>query len=92
MNALPTLAATSTEIAKHIDATGFTKTALGLALVDNTSDLSKPISTLTQTALAGKQNNLTGLTAAGAQQLLLGNNIKCIKAGSNVTLSSDTTS
>ena len=34
------------------------KTAVGLGNVDNTSDLNKPISTATQTALNGKQNTL----------------------------------
>jgi hypothetical protein len=34
------------------------KAAVGLANADNTSDLNKPISTATQTALDGKQNNL----------------------------------
>ena len=32
------------------------KTDLGLNNVDNTSDLNKPISTATQTALNGKEN------------------------------------
>lgn len=36
-----------------------TKTQVGLSNVDNTSDLNKPISTATQTALNGKQNTLT---------------------------------
>jgi hypothetical protein len=36
------------------------KTAVGLANIDNTSDLNKPISTATQTALNLKQNNLSG--------------------------------
>jgi hypothetical protein len=40
------------------------KTAVGLGNVDNTSDLNKPISTLTQTALNAKQNTLT-LTTTG---------------------------
>lgn len=38
------------------------KTDVGLSNVDNTSDLNKPISTATQTALNGKQNTL-GYTA-----------------------------
>jgi hypothetical protein len=48
--------------------TGLTKTQVGLANVDNTSDLGKPISTATQTALDGKLaiagdgSTLTGLT------------------------------
>jgi hypothetical protein len=35
------------------------KSAVGLANVDNTSDLNKPISTATQTALNAKQNTIT---------------------------------
>lgn len=38
------------------------KNAVGLGNVDNTSDLNKPISTATQTALNGKFNNPTGDT------------------------------
>jgi hypothetical protein len=40
------------------------KTALSLNNVDNTSDANKPVSTATQTALDGKQDNLT-LTTTG---------------------------
>ena len=36
----------------------YTKNDIGLGNVDNTSDLNKPISTATQTALNGKQNTL----------------------------------
>lgn len=39
---------------------GITKSALGLGNVDNTSDLSKPISTATQSALNGKVDKETG--------------------------------
>ena len=35
------------------------KTVVGLTNVDNTSDVNKPVSTATQTALNGKQGNLT---------------------------------
>ena len=35
------------------------KTAVGLSNVDNTSDLNKPVSTATQTALNAKQNTIT---------------------------------
>jgi hypothetical protein len=38
------------------------KTAVGLPNVDNTSDVNKPVSTATQTALNGKFNNPTGNT------------------------------
>jgi hypothetical protein len=39
---------------------GVTKSMVGLSNVDNTSDLDKPISTATQTALNAKQNTLSG--------------------------------
>jgi hypothetical protein len=38
---------------------GTTKSDVGLGNVDNTSDAGKPISTATQSALNGKQNNIT---------------------------------
>ena len=41
---------------------GITKSMVGLGNVDNTSDLNKPISTLTQTALNGKENTITAGT------------------------------
>ena len=40
--------------------TGITKTSVGLANVDNTSDLNKPLSNAMTTALADKQNTLSG--------------------------------
>lgn len=43
---------------------GLTKAAVGLGSVDNTSDLAKPVSTATTTALAGKQPSGTYSTAA----------------------------
>lgn len=47
------------------------KTAVGLGNVDNTSDLNKPISTATQTALNGKQNTLTNpVTGTGTTNFL----------------------
>jgi hypothetical protein len=49
------------------------KTAVGLANVDNTSDLNKPISTATQTALNFKQNTLvsgTNIKTINGQSLL----------------------
>ncbi len=42
------------------------KSSIGLANVDNTSDANKPISTATQTALDGKQNADPDLTALGS--------------------------
>jgi len=58
--------------------TGLTKTQVGLANVDNTSDASKPISTATQTALDGKQATLvsnTNIKTVGGQTLLGNGNI-----------------
>lgn len=43
--------------------TGLTKGQVGLENVDNTSDLNKPISTATQTALDGKENTITATTS-----------------------------
>jgi hypothetical protein len=47
---------------------GITKTMVGLANVDNTTDLNKPVSNATQTALDGKLN-LSGGTLTGALTL-----------------------
>ena len=45
---------------------GTTKSDIGLGNVDNTSDLNKPISTATQTALNNKQDKLTNpITGTG---------------------------
>jgi hypothetical protein len=41
-----------------------TATQVGLGNVDNTSDLNKPISTATQTALNGKENTITATSSA----------------------------
>jgi hypothetical protein len=46
----------------HFTADSVTKTDVGLGNVDNTSDLNKPISTATQTALDGKQATLVSST------------------------------
>lgn len=45
-----------------------TKTKLGLDQVDNTSDLNKPVSTATQTALGLKADNTSVQTSLNAQQ------------------------
>ena len=45
--------------------TGITKTTVGLGDVDNTSDTSKPISSLTQTALDGKADSSTTIGGSG---------------------------
>lgn len=44
----------------------YTKAQVGLSNVDNTSDLNKPISTATQTALDGKENAGTAASAVSA--------------------------
>ena len=53
-----------------------TKADVGLGNVDNTSDLNKPISTATQTALNSKQNSIT-LTTTGTSGIstLIGNTL-----------------
>ena len=50
-----------THVASQI--TDLSKASVGLGNVDNTSDLSKPLSTATQTALNGKENSFTKNTA-----------------------------
>lgn len=66
-----------------------TKTDIGLGNVDNTSDLDKPISTATQTALNNKQNKLT----AGTNISINNDTISAIDtkytAGTNIAISSD---
>ena len=44
---------------------GIVKASVGLGNVDNTSDVNKPISTATQTALNGKANNATTIAGYG---------------------------
>ena len=58
----PTITATTSADYYRGDKTFATldKTAVGLSNVDNTSDLDKPISTATQTALDAKQATITG--------------------------------
>ncbi len=51
-----------THIADKSNPHEVTKTQVGLGNVDNTSDLNKPISTATQTALNGKQNTINDLS------------------------------
>ena len=60
-----------------ITGANFTKTLVGLGNVDNTSDLNKPVSTATTTALATKQNNLIIMPGTG-EDLLTTNYIKRI--------------
>lgn len=49
---------------KHVIEAALTKAAVGLGDVDNTSDISKPVSTAVQTALNGKSNTGHGHTYA----------------------------
>lgn len=51
-----------THIADKTNPHEVTKAQVGLGNVDNTSDLDKPISTATQTALNGKQNTINDLS------------------------------
>lgn len=44
----------------------YTKAQVGLGNVDNTSDINKPVSTATQTALNGKENSGTAASAVSA--------------------------
>ena len=60
------------------------KSDIGLSNVDNTSDLSKPISTATQTALDGKQATLvsgTNIKTVNGQSLLGSGNISITEGG-----------
>jgi hypothetical protein len=62
-NALDSKAST-TSLSNHVNNTNnphsVTKTQIGLSNIDNTSDLNKPISTATQTALDSKVDKVTG--------------------------------
>ena len=63
-----------------------TKSDIGLANVDNTSDLNKPISTATQTALNGKQDNLvsgTSIKTINGQSVLGSGDIVITGGGSS---------
>jgi hypothetical protein len=51
-----------THIADKTNPHEVTKAQIGLGNVDNTSDIDKPISTATQTALNGKQNTISDLS------------------------------
>lgn len=60
--------------------TGLLKADVGLSLVDNTSDASKPVSTATQTELDTKLNKLVQTNAqAAAYQLAVGDAFKLIE-------------
>lgn len=66
------------------------KTDIGLANVDNTSDLNKPLSTATQTALNGKQEALT-LTNTGTSgnATLIGNTLNIPNYSSSTNVGTD---
>lgn len=58
----------SSHIANTTNPHSVTKSQVGLGNVDNTSDINKPVSTTTQTALNSKQNTLiagTNITIVG---------------------------
>jgi hypothetical protein len=82
----------------HFLKTDVTKTDVGLGNVDNTSDADKPVSTLTQTALDGKQATLvsgTNIQSINNASILTSGNLALIPAsekGANngvATLGSD---
>ena len=61
---------------------GITKSMVGLSSVDNTSDLSKPISALTQTALDNKLNRLVQTNPQnGSYQIVSSDAFKLIEMG-----------
>jgi hypothetical protein len=67
----------------HFLKTDVTKTDVGLGNVDNTSDLDKPVSTATQTALNGKQATLvsgTNIQSINNASILTTGNINLIPA------------
>lgn len=80
--------ADASSFASHIQNTSnphsVTKTQIGLGNVDNTSDLDKPISTATQTALDGKVDDVkvNGYTVVSDGEAII--NIKTINAQSLV--------
>ena len=70
------------------------KNVVGLTNVDNTSDLSKPISTLTQTALNAKQDTLVsgtniktvnGISILGSGNIITSSSLNYITISSNYT-------
>jgi hypothetical protein len=66
---------------------GITKSMVGLANVDNTADLNKPISSLTQTALDAKGNKLIETNAqAGSYSILASDAFKLIEMSGGGTL------
>jgi len=70
--------------------TGIDKTKVGLANVDNTSDLDKPISTAVQTALNLKANQ-SSLTSTNGDVTTLSNRVTALESASASTSSSSYT-
>lgn len=67
--------------------TGLTKSQVGLGNCDNTSDLNKPISTATQTALNGKLSaEVDGSVTNEIQSLSITGNQVTISSGNTITL------
>ena len=66
-----------------------TKDQVGLGNVDNTSDLDKPISTATQTALNNKQNKLTAGTNIAINNDTISATDTKYTAGTNISISND---
>ncbi len=63
------------------------KTAVGLSNVDNTADLSKPVSTATQTAIDGKQSILTATSVKTSAYTAAANELIPVDAsGGSVTV------
>lgn len=64
------------------------KSKVGLSNVDNTSDINKPISTATQTALDGKENTLTKGNITSTDITITGGTGAIIGGGVSLSLSS----
>lgn len=84
------IATNTTNIGNHIADTNnphsVTKTQVGLGNVDNTSDLDKPISTATQTALDGKVDKNAAITGATHTKITYDSK-GLVTAGADITLS-----
>ena len=86
------VASNTTHRGRNDNPHGVTKEQVGLGNVDNTSDADKPISNATQSALNDKVSTASNLgTGEGVFGAKVGADLrfKSIKAGDNVTLSSD---
>lgn len=67
-----------------VESGGTARTSLGLGNVDNTSDVNKPISTATQTALDGKVDKNTAITGATKTKITYDSK-GLVTAGANAT-------